>query len=144
MKAEDRGDMSRTYVAPDRKPDAVVEQKTTLEQSALYRAASGDLNPLHIDPAFAKRGGFDGPVLTGTCTLGMGVRHVINTFAEGDSARFQSVKLRLSKPVFPGEVVRTEMWIDNDGRRMLYRQCVGDRVVMKDCAMDLRDDKSHL
>jgi acyl dehydratase len=27
-------------------------------QGALYRAAANDLNPLHIDPDVAKRGGF--------------------------------------------------------------------------------------
>src|ERR1700753_3781810 len=72
----------------NRAPDAVVEYKTPPEQGALYRAASGDLNPLHIDPAVARAGGFPGPILTGTCTLGMGVLHVIDTFAGGDLRRF--------------------------------------------------------
>lgn len=144
-KAEDRGVMSRIYPSPaNRPPDKVVEHRTTPEQGALYRAASGDLNPLHIDPAVAKKGGFDGPLLTGTCTLGMGVKHVVDSFADGDSTKFRSVKVRLSKPVFPGETVRTEMWSEESGRRILYRQCVGDRVVMKDCAVELHGNKANL
>lgn len=46
---------------PDRQPDKVVEEKTTEEQAVLYRL-SGDLNPLHVDPAESKRGGFDVPM----------------------------------------------------------------------------------
>ena len=141
-KAQDRGTMSKNYPSPTRKPDRVVEQKTSPEQSALYRAASGDLNPLHIDPEHAKRGGFDGPILTGTCTIGMGVRHVLDTFARGDASKFRCAKLRLSKPVFPGETVRTEMWQEGSGRRILYRQCVGGRVVMKDAVVELAVQES--
>ena len=143
-KAAARGPMSKTFPSPGRKPDVVVEQKTTPEQAALYRAASGDLNPLHIDPAVAKKGGFEGPILTGTCTLGMGVKHVLDTFAGGDVRKFKSMKVRLSKPVFPGEIVRTEIWGEDGGKRVLYRQCVGERVVMKDAVVEFQNTKAIL
>lgn len=134
-----RGGRTASYPAPSRAPDEVREIKTSAEQSALYRAASGDLNPLHIDPAVAKAGGFPGPILTGTCTIGMGVKAVIDTFANGDQKRCRSVKLRLSKPVFPGEVVRTEMWREDGGRRIVYRQVAGEegRVVISNAAVEL-------
>ncbi len=144
-KAADRGVMSRNYPAPDREPDAVVEVRTSAEQGALYRAASGDLNPLHIDPAVAKLGGFPGPILTGTATLGMGVKHVLDTFADGDPSRFKGVKVRLSRPVFPGEAVRTEMWREDGGKVVRYRQCVGEnRVVMKNGAVLLHEERASL
>jgi len=138
-----RGAKTASHPAPSRKPDAVVEQKTSPEQGALYRAASGDLNPLHIDPAVAKAGGFPGPILTGTCTIGMGVKHIVDTFANGDTSRFRNVKLRLSKPVFPGEVVRTEMWSENGGKKIIYRQLAGkDKVVISQAAVELGDSAS--
>lgn len=56
----DRGNASALNTPPKRKPDAVVEEKTTLEQAAIYRL-SGDYNPLHLDPAFASMGGFPKP-----------------------------------------------------------------------------------
>ena len=56
----DRGTASAANVPPKRKPDAVLEEKTSLEQAAIYRL-SGDYNPLHIDPAFARMGGFPKP-----------------------------------------------------------------------------------
>ncbi|OAL51589.1 hypothetical protein IQ07DRAFT_585963 [Pyrenochaeta sp. DS3sAY3a] len=139
----DRGVRSRLYPAPQRAPDKVLTHKTSSEQAALYRAASGDLNPLHIDPATAKAAGFSAPILTGTCTLGIGVRHVVEAFANGDVARFKSVKVRLSKPVFAalGEEVRTEMW--KEGSRILFRMVVEDggqeKVVMSQGAVELND-----
>lgn len=134
-----RGVRTASYPAPSRAPDEGREYKTSVEQSALYRAASGDLNPLHIDPAVARAGGFPGPILTGTCTIGMGVKAVIDTFAGGDQKRFRSVKLRLSRPVFPGEVVRTEMWREDGGRRIVYRQVAGKegRIVISNAAVKL-------
>ena len=41
---------------PRRAPDVVVEEKTSLDQAAIYRL-SGDYNPLHIDADFAAVGG---------------------------------------------------------------------------------------
>ena len=45
-------------VAPDRAPDGVIERQTLPQQALIYRL-SGDKNPLHADPDFAKLGGFD-------------------------------------------------------------------------------------
>ena len=41
---------------PNRAPDASIREKTSCCQAAIYRL-SGDRNPLHIDPDFAKIGG---------------------------------------------------------------------------------------
>ena len=73
--------------------------------------------------------------------MGMGVRHVLEAVGEG--WRFKSLRVRLSKPVFPGEEIRTEMWVDPENldggrrRRVVYRMCVGERVVMKDAAVEM-------
>lgn len=68
----DRGPSTEISVAPDRKPDAVVTEKISEGQALLYRL-SGDINPLHVDPAFAKAFGFDRPILHGLCTFGFAV-----------------------------------------------------------------------
>jgi hypothetical protein len=76
-----RGARTTLHPTPSRTTDTILLHKTSPENAALYRAASGDLNPLHIDPDTATAAGFPAPILTGTCTLGIGVRHVIEAFA---------------------------------------------------------------
>lgn len=143
---------------PARAADAIDSHKPTQTQSALYRATTTEWNPMHINPAHAKEGGFPAPILSGTCTVGMGVRHVIDTFVEGDVSRFKSVKLRLSAPVIIGEKVQTEMWVDNGKAkgqasngvtRVVYRQVVKadelagskDRVVISNAIVELWDER---
>jgi acyl dehydratase len=144
-----RGARTTLYETPKRTPDKVVQHKTSPEQAALYRAASGDLNALHIDPETAKMAGFPAPILTGTCTLGIGVRHVVEAFCGGDVAKFESVKVRLSKPVFAalGEEIRTEMW--KEGKRVLFRMVVDEKggkekVVMSQGCVELKGDDARL
>jgi acyl dehydratase len=147
-----RGVRTTLHPTPARRPDKVLYHKTSPEQGALYRAASGDLNPLHINPDTAATAGLAAPILTGTCTLGVGVRHVIDAFCGGDASRFSSVKVRLSKPVFAvfGEEVSTEMWRENkDGsRRVLFRMVVGsggeEKVVMSHGYVDFRRSEARL
>jgi len=94
---------------PDRAPDAVVRYPTLTHQALIYRL-SGDKNPLHVDPAMAKMGGFDVPILHGLCTFGNVGRAVIEAFCDDVPERFKAIQVRFSKPVFPGETVVVQMW----------------------------------
>jgi 3-hydroxyacyl-CoA dehydrogenase/3a,7a,12a-trihydroxy-5b-cholest-24-enoyl-CoA hydratase len=133
----DRGPSSEVNVAPNRAPDATMEEKTSPNQALLYRL-SGDWNPLHADPAFAKNFGFERPILHGLCSFGFAARHVVAKFCpNGDPRFFKSIKARFADTVFPGETLLTEMW--KDGDKIVFRTKVKerDKVVISNAAVEL-------
>lgn len=94
---------------PERVPDVVVDIETRPEAAILYRL-NKDRNPLHIDPAYAAKAGFDRPILHGLCTWGLAARAMLQGVLDYDETRLRSVEARFSRPVFPGETVRFEIW----------------------------------
>ncbi|KAK3319284.1 hypothetical protein B0H66DRAFT_603833 [Apodospora peruviana] len=112
-KPQDRGASTAANKPPNRMPDVVVEEKTTEEQAAVYRL-SGDYNPLHVDPAFAKMGGFKQPILHGLCFFGIAGKAVYEKFGE-----FRNIKVRFAGTVMPGQTLVTEMW--KEGGKVIFQ-----------------------
>ncbi|MFG2646677.1 MaoC/PaaZ C-terminal domain-containing protein [Streptomyces sp. NPDC048436] len=108
----DRGPSTR-LPAPEGEPDRTVERPVREEQALLYRL-SGDWNPLHADPEFAKLAGFERPILHGLCTYGMTLKAVVDTVLGGDVSRVRSYSTRFTGVVFPGETLRIRMWQSDD------------------------------
>ncbi len=108
----DRGPSS-SNAAPEGEADEVVSYATRPDQALLYRL-SGDRNPLHSDPVFAKRAGFDRPILHGLCTYGFTGRALLHTLCASDPQRFRSMHARFSRPTFPGDTLTVSMWV-HDG-----------------------------
>ena len=98
---------------PTTAPDKEVERVVREDQALLYRL-SGDWNPLHADPEFAGRAGFDRPILHGLCTYGMTLKAVVDTVLGGDVGRVRSYGTRFAGVVFPGETLRIRMWRPDD------------------------------
>jgi acyl dehydratase len=124
----DRGPSGPQNVPPDRAPDHSVTYQTRPDQALLYRL-SGDRNPLHSDPQFAALAGFDRPILHGLCTFGFTGRALLHTLCDSDPSRFTAMDGRFSSPVFPGEALTVNMWVDGGGAIF---QTTGDdgRVVL--------------
>lgn len=136
----ERGPSAEVNVPPDRAPDRVTEQVIPKNQALLYRL-SGDWNPLHADPGFAKAFGFAQPILHGLCSFGFATRHVLTAFApEGNPDFFKSIQVRFAATVFPGETLLTEMWKVSD-QKIIFRCKIKDRaenaVVISNAAIEL-------
>jgi 3-hydroxybutyryl-CoA dehydratase len=88
----------------------VGETYTAKEEVDRYRAiyyagASGDFNPIHIDPEFGQMVGLGGVILHGLCTLGFAAKSI--TDWTGDPGALKKLKCRFAKPVHLGDVIST-------------------------------------
>jgi acyl dehydratase len=104
----DRGPSARLD-PPTGEPDRTVERPIREDQALLYRL-SGDWNPLHADPEFAKLAGFERPILHGLCTYGITLKAVVDTLLGEDVNRVRAYTTRFAGVVYPGETLRIRMW----------------------------------
>lgn len=108
----DPGPKAETLNPPENvEPDFSISYRVSENQAAIYRL-SGDLNPLHLDPEAATRGGFDRPILHGLCTFGFATRAIINGLLDGDVARLKEFRARFTDVVYPGDTLTTQGWKD--------------------------------
>jgi acyl dehydratase len=112
---------------PDRAPDLTCDLPTRPEMALVYRL-SGDINPLHAEPAFAKAAGFPRPILHGLATFGIAGHAILKSVCGYDPGRLTTIAGRFSAPVFPGETIRTEIW--RDGDVVSYRATAVERNVV--------------
>jgi acyl dehydratase len=120
------GPVNPPHAIPDRPPQQVCDLPV-LPQAALIYRLSGDYNPLHADPAYAKKAGFKMPILHGRCTFSIAGHAILKTVCGYDPARFVAMEGRFSSPVYPGDTIRTEMW--QDGNVVSFRSTVPARGV---------------
>jgi acyl dehydratase len=135
----ERGSTVR-FPAPDRDPDWTVDKYTRPDQALLYRL-SGDWNPLHADPDFAKLAGFDQPILHGLCSYGVALKAAVDTVLDGDATRVDEYSTRFAGVFFPGETLRVRIWDEpaGDGGQRLIINAVsaerGDTPVLTDTVL---------
>ncbi len=108
-----------SWQAPAREPDCVEPALPSPEQPLLYRM-SGDIFPLHVDPAFAVASGFQKPIMHGLCTHGFACRAVIKHLFPGQPQRMTRFKVRFSRPLYPGVPISTRIW-KLGGRRAFFQ-----------------------
>ena len=129
---------------PDREPDARIALLTREEQALIYRL-SGDRNPLHSDPWFAREmAGFPTPILHGLCTYGFAGRALLAELAGGQATRLTAMAARFSAPVFPGETLTTSIWRTGSGHAVYRTEASGPdgsdaRVVLDDGVAEYTD-----
>jgi acyl dehydratase len=122
-----KGEAPQPHPLPERAPDLVCDLATRPEMALIYRL-SGDVNPLHAEPDFAKAAGFPRPILHGLATFGVANHAILKTLCGYDPAKITAMKGRFSAPVYPGETIRTELW--RDGAVISFRARVVERDVI--------------
>jgi acyl dehydratase len=115
------------HATPSRAPDHTVTTRTREDQALLYRL-TGDMNPLHADPQLAESAGFKAPILHGMCTYGIACKDIVATVCNYDSAALRSFDVRFTSPVYPGESITTDIWVD--GNTVSFRCRVKERDVI--------------
>jgi 3-hydroxybutyryl-CoA dehydratase len=71
-----------------------------------YAAASGDFNPIHVDPAVGRGAGLGGTVLHGMCTFAWLADACVAYL--GDPVRLARLRARFTRPVRPGDTLAFE------------------------------------
>ena len=107
---------------PPRHPDVSCELETLPQMGLIYRL-SGDYNPLHADPEYARRAGFKRPILHGRCIFGVVGHAIIKSLCDYRATLLRSMRARFVSSVYPGEVICTEMWRE--------KECVFFRAVVR-------------
>ncbi|HOO90822.1 MAG TPA: MaoC family dehydratase [Syntrophales bacterium] len=86
--------------------DSFIASETVDQYRATYYAgASGDFNPIHIDPEFGKAVGLGGVILHGMCTFGFMTKAV--TDWTGDPGALKRIQCRFVRPVHIDDTVTT-------------------------------------
>jgi acyl dehydratase len=131
----ERGESSRITL-PERTPEWEREVPVRHDQALLYRL-SGDWNPLHADPDFAKLAGFDRPILHGLCSYGTTLKTVVDMVLGGDAGRVDSYSTRFAGVFFPGETLRVRVWEEAPGKLLITATAVerADAPVLADTVL---------
>lgn len=95
-----------------------------------YAGASGDFNPIHIDPQFAKSVGMEKNVLHGLCSMAW-VSMTIVSWA-GEVKALKKLKVRFSKPIYPEDVITIKCKI---------HEIKGNRVIINVDALNQKNEK---
>jgi acyl dehydratase len=114
---------------PERRTDREWQFRTLPQQALMYRLCA-DRNPLHSEPAVARKAGFDRPILHGLGTYGIAGHAILATWCDYDPARLKRLCARFSSPVFPGETLRFEMYDEGTEVAFRARAVERDKVVL--------------
>ena len=132
----ERGPSGPRNVPPNRAPDKSIAMPTRPDQALFYRL-SGDMNPLHADPEFARMAGYERPILHGLCTFGFAGRAVLRAWCNDDPARLKSFEVRFSGVVYPGETITTDMWQVSPGKIVLTAKTERGEAVLTGAAAEV-------
>lgn len=119
----------------------VLTRHVTQDMIDAYAKASGDFNPIHIDPDYARAGPFGRTIAHGLMTLAF-VAQMLNEWSDGAFDEAGEIDIAFVGPVFAGETVEVsgviEAMVERDGLaaaqvKLICR--VGERQILAGCAV---------
>lgn len=93
-----------------------------------YADATGDHNPIHVDPEYSANGPFGRTIAHGLMTLAYAAQ-VLNAWTDGAFDRMGEIEVAFVGPVFVGERIRITAeveTVDADGGARCVLQCMAD------------------
>lgn len=78
------------------------EAEVTQQKMDAFRQLSGDVNPLHCDPGYAKAKGYTGCVAYGMLTASF-LSTMAGVYLPGERSLIHSVEIKMLKPVMIGD-----------------------------------------
>jgi acyl dehydratase len=140
------GPQSKGAGTPNREAPATepVHESTVeidADQMQRYAEASGDHNPIHLDPSAARHSGLRSPIVHGMCTMAMATAGAVDGLAGGDPSAVGRVGVSFARPVLPGQRLTTRFWPGaDDGARRRFAFATfneDDAAVLTDAEVDL-------
>jgi len=99
----------------------LVKPALTEELLSLYASASGDPNPIHLDPQFAREAGFPSVIAHGMLSMAFIADGLCANFSE-NKYKVEKLSTRFKKVTFPGDVLTVQgeiKKIQPDGRLLI-------------------------
>jgi acyl dehydratase len=129
-------------MAPELKAgDQIAELKVTPDKYLPHRyaGASGDFNPIHIDPEFAKAVGLPGNILHGLYGMALVARAAI-VGVEGDARSLKRLSVQFRGMGFPEQEITVTGTVKDagDGRVVLDMEAAqGDNRIIRNAEAEL-------
>lgn len=121
--------MTLSELAVNEQLQPLQKKAVTKVQLAQYAAASGDLNPLHLDDDFARKVGLGGVIAHGMLVMGFLGEYVMDIAR--DQATVVQFKMRFGKMTVPGDEIRcsgiVEKIYEENGRQRIVLQLSAEK-----------------
>lgn len=118
----------RRPMSPDRPADLTARLTLSPRAALIYRL-SGDLNPLHVDPEFARTAGFERPIMHGLGVYGA-VGVALCSALQIAPVSMRRLACRFAGTVMPGNTLELDVWSEPFG--CTFAASVGGRRVLED------------
>jgi acyl dehydratase len=86
---------------------AAFEFAISAEQMRAFEALSGDRSPVHVDPEFARAGGFEGTLVYGGLLVAQ-LSRLIGMELPGRHALWTGLRIQFVRPLYVGQAARLE------------------------------------